>query len=45
MQLPELDIQLSAFRFGVCIPGESLVQMRAKIFDLGGDWNWCIVEL
>ena len=39
MQLSELDIQLSAFRLDVCIPRESLVQVKAKIFDLGGDWN------
>ena len=44
MQLPELDIQLSAFRLDVCIPGELLVQVKAKIFDLGGDWNGYIVE-
>jgi hypothetical protein len=34
MHLPELDIQLPAFRLDVCMPGESLVQMEAKIFDL-----------
>jgi len=44
MQLPELDIQLSAFRLNVCIRGESLVQVKAKIFNLGGDWNGCTVE-
>ena len=44
MQLPELDIQLSAFRLNVCIPGESLFQVKAKIFNLGGDRNGCIVE-
>jgi len=44
MQLSELDTQLSAFRLNVCIPGESLVQVRAKIFNLGGDWNGCTFE-
>jgi len=44
MQLPELDIQLSAFRLNVCIPGEWLVQVEAKIFNLGGDCNGCIVD-
>jgi hypothetical protein len=44
MHLPELDIQLSAFRSDVCKPGESLVQMKAKIFKLGGDWDGCIVK-
>jgi hypothetical protein len=37
MHLPELDIQLSAFRLDVIMLGETLVQMEAKIFDLGGD--------
>jgi hypothetical protein len=44
MHLPELDIQLSAFGLDVCMPGESLVQMKAKIFSLGGDWDGCIVK-
>ena len=44
MQLPELDIQLSAFRLDMCVPSESLVQVKAKIFDFGGDWNRCSVE-
>jgi hypothetical protein len=44
MLLPDLDIQLSAFRLDVCIPDDSLVQMKAKIFNLGGDWDGCIVE-
>ena len=44
MHLPELDIQLSAFRSDVSMPGESLVQMKAKVFNLSGDWKWCIVE-
>jgi hypothetical protein len=39
MHLPELDIQLLAFRLDVCIPGESV-----QIFDLGGDWDGFIVE-
>jgi hypothetical protein len=44
MHLPELDIQLSAFRSDVCMPGKPLVQMKAKIFNLGGDWDGCIVK-
>jgi hypothetical protein len=44
MHLPELDIQLSAFSSDVCMPGESLAQMKAKIFNLGGDWDECIVK-
>ena len=44
MQLPELDIQLSAFRLDVCIAGESLVHVKAKIFNISGDWDGCIVE-
>jgi hypothetical protein len=28
--LPELDIQLSSFRSDVCLPGESLVQMKPR---------------
>ena len=44
MHLPELEIQLSAFRLDVCIPGESLVQVKAKIFNFGGDWDGCIAE-
>jgi hypothetical protein len=44
MHLPELDIQLSAFRSDVCMPGESLVQMKAKIFNFGGDWDGYIVK-
>ena len=44
MKLPELDIQLSVFRLNVCIAGESLVQVKAKIFNLGGDWDGCIAE-
>jgi hypothetical protein len=44
MHLPELDIQLSAFRLDVCIPGKSLVKMKAKIFNLGGNWDGYIVE-
>jgi hypothetical protein len=35
---------LSAFRLDVIMLGETLVQMEAKIFDLGGDWDGCIVE-
>jgi len=42
--MSELDIQLSAFRLNVCVQGESLVQVKAKIFNLGGDWDGCIVE-
>jgi len=37
MYLPELDIQLASFRLDVCLPGKSLFQMKAKIFNLGGD--------
>jgi hypothetical protein len=44
MRLPEHDIQLSAFRLDVSMPGEALVQMEAKITDLGGDWDGRIVE-
>jgi hypothetical protein len=44
VHLPELDIQLLAFRSDVCMPGESLVQIKAKIFGLGGDWDGCIVK-
>jgi hypothetical protein len=44
MHLPKLDIQLSAFCSDVCMPGESLVQMKAKIFNLGDDWDGCIVK-
>jgi hypothetical protein len=31
MHLPELDIQFPAFRLDVFMPGESSVQMEAKI--------------
>jgi len=42
MQLSEIYIQLSAFRLDMCIPGEPLVQVKAKIFDLrGNEWVHC----
>jgi hypothetical protein len=44
MHLPELDIQLSAFCSDMHMPGESLVQMKAKIFNLGGNWHGRIVK-
>ena len=44
MHLPKLDVQLSTFRLDVCVPSESKIQMEAKLFNLGGDWDGCIVE-
>ena len=43
--LPELDIQVSSFRSDVCLPSKSLVQMKAMIFNLGGDWDGCVVNV
>ena len=39
IHLPELGVQLPAFRLDVCMPGEALFQMEAKIFDLSGNWD------
>ena len=44
MHLPEFNVQLSAFRLDVGVPGEPLVQMEAKVCDLSGDWDRCVVE-
>jgi len=39
MHLSKLDVQLFTFRLDVCVPSESLIQMEAKLFNLGGDWD------
>ena len=44
MPLPKLDVKLSEFRLDVCVPSELLIQMEAKLLNLGGDWDVCIVE-